>query len=525
MKIGQKIPSSGQKSEEREWVAVLDFGSQYTQLIARRARELGVYSRIFPPPVDLSQVCNPGLRGIILSGGPSSIYERGAPTLSPAVLTTGLPILGICYGLHLLGLAFGGKIYRAVKREYGRARLEIKQRGKLLKGIREGSLVWMSHGDYLTNLPPGFKALACTLNTPYATIEARDKSVYGVQFHPEVVHTRQGKRILGNFLYEICGCSGGWTPKSFISEAIGRIKDRVKGGKVVCGVSGGVDSTVMALLLNRSLGERAILLMVENGLLRKGEKVEVLDILSSLGLRVKLVRAKGLFLRRLKGVEDPEEKRRLIGQSFVEVFEKEAAQRGADFLAQGTLYPDLVESRSAFGGPSAVIKSHHNVGGLPSRMRLKLIEPLRELFKDEVRAVGKELGVPEEVSLRHPFPGPGLAVRIIGQVTEERLRMLRAADYIFIEELKKSGFYPRVWQAFAVLLPLRSVGVMGDFRTYERTVALRAVTSRDGMTADWSRLPDDLLRTVSSRIINEVNGVNRVVYDISSKPPSTIEWE
>lgn len=508
---------------EEENILVLDFGSQYTQLIARRVREQRVYCEIVPYDVSMETIESRHPLGIVLSGGPSSVYAERASLPDEEIFVLGIPILGICYGLQVMAHLLGGEVDRAARREYGRARFLIDDGEDIFQGLGSSTDVWMSHGDHLVVLPPGFVRLGHTENAGLAAVADRERRMYGVQFHPEVVHTPEGGAILRNFLYTVCGCTGQWTPEHFVESSVKRIRTQVNGGKVVCGLSGGVDSAVTAVLIHRAIGDQLIPVFVNNGLLRNGEVDEVLDNFRDLNVR--FVDASGLFLGDLEGVTDPEEKRKTIGERFVRVFEEEADRIGRiDFLAQGTLYPDVIESTST-RGPSATIKSHHNVGGLPERMRLRLVEPLRELFKDEVRAVGRVLGLPEEILERHPFPGPGLAVRVLGEVTEERLSLLREADRIFIQELKASGWYEKVWQAFVVLLPVRTVGVMGDERTYEHVVALRAVTSTDGMTADWAKLPPELLNRVSNRIINEVRGVNRVVYDVSSKPPSTIEWE
>lgn len=516
------------RKSTHETVIILDFGAQYTQLIARRVREAGVYCEILPfnaPPEEI-RARNP--KGLILSGGPSSVYDDSAPRLTHDLLTNGhAPILGICYGLQLIAHKLGGTVQPSNTREYGYARLQIVDpSSRLFVGLPPEMDVWMSHGDHVTAVPEGFVVTANTEGAINA-FENPAVGVYGVQFHPEVAHTPLGPQILRNFLFEICGCKGDWTPAAAIEEQIERIRETLgEKGRAICGLSGGVDSSVAAALVHRAVGARQTCFFIDNGLLREGEFETTLAMLKQeTKLNIVGVDASREFLSALAGVTDPETKRKRIGAAFIEVFEREATKLGGvGFLVQGTLYPDVIESVSV-RGPSATIKSHHNVGGLPEKMNLKLIEPLRELFKDEVRLIGAQLGVPEELLQRHPFPGPGLAVRILGEITEDRLRLVRAADRIFIEELRRAEMYAAVWQAFAVLLPVSSVGVMGDERTYEQAIAIRAVTSVDGMTADWARLPHDLLARVSARIVSEVKGVNRVVYDISSKPPSTIEWE
>ncbi|QER41582.1 glutamine-hydrolyzing GMP synthase [Thermodesulfobacterium sp. TA1] len=509
-------------------ILILDFGSQTTQLIARRIRELGVYSEIKPCFISLEEIKSFKPSGIILSGGPSSVYDIDAPTITPKIFELGVPVLGICYGVQLISHLLGGKVERSEKREFGPAFIKIVEENALFKGLKKGGVykVWMSHSDRIEVLPEGFYVLAETENTPFAAIAHKEKPVYGVQFHPEVIHTEIGQEVLGNFVFEVCGCEADWSMPSFIERTVEEIKELVKENeKVICALSGGIDSTVTALLVHKAIGDRLIPIFVNNGLLRKNEPEEVLSLMKSLGLKVDYVDASSLFLERLKGVEDPERKRKIIGETFIEVFEKEAKKfENVVYLAQGTLYPDVIESVS-FRGPSATIKSHHNVGGLPERMHLKLIEPLRELFKDEVRKIAELLGLPKHIIWRQPFPGPGLAIRIIGEVSEEKLNILREADAIVTEEMLNTGWYYQVWQSFAVLLPVKTVGVMGDARTYEYVVAIRCVESQDAMTADWVKLPYELLERLSNRIINEVKGVNRVVYDISSKPPATIEWE
>ncbi|HOO39965.1 MAG TPA: glutamine-hydrolyzing GMP synthase [Syntrophales bacterium] len=508
-------------------ILIIDFGSQYNQLIARRVREHHVYCQIEPPDIPLDQIRTLQPEGIILSGGPASIYEKGSPKVDPGIFELGIPVLGICYGMQYMVNILGGAVAGSNKREYGFAALTVKDGGGIFRGIEKETTCWMSHGDSIQALPAGFQATAVTDNTPVAAAENREKRFYGFQFHPEVVHTREGMRMLENFLFRVCRCEKSWTMESFARDAVEEIRSQVGSGRVILGLSGGVDSSVAALLLHQAVGDRLTCVFVDNGVLREGEAEKVQDVFRKhYRIRLRFVRAKKVFLDRLKGVADPERKRKIIGRTFIEIFEKEAKSiKGAAFLAQGTLYPDIIESRSAFGGPSAVIKSHHNVGGLPRRMRLKLIEPLKHLFKDEVRLLGRELGLPDEMIWRQPFPGPGLAIRIIGEVTDRRLSILKKADVILQDEIRAAGYYRKLWQSFAVLLPIKSVGIMGDRRTYEHILAIRAVTSDDAMTADWAKLPHDLLGRIANRIINEVRGVNRVVYDISSKPPSTIEWE
>jgi len=508
-----------------ELILILDFGSQYTQLIARRIRERNVYCEIVPFNADLSVYRDQNIKGYVLSGGPASVLQPDSPRLPQEFYDTDRPVLGICYGQQLIVYQLGGELSQTPNREYGRATLSVQEGGELFNGVKHSSQVWMSHGDMVERLPDGFAALASTSDILFAAIGNTVRRIYGVQFHPEVMHTEEGRKILNNFLFDICGVSGDWTTESFIESSVRQIRETVGDHNVILGISGGVDSTVTAALLNRAIGERMTAIFVNNGLLRKKEYEQVIASYKSLSINIKPVDASERFLDRLEGVVDPEKKRKIIGETFIDVFDEAARDIGdAKFLAQGTLYPDVIESVS-FKGPSATIKSHHNVGGLPDMMKLKIIEPLRELFKDEVRALGRELGLPESVVGRHPFPGPGLAVRIIGEITRDRLRVLRDADDIYISELHATGRYDKIWQAFAVLLPVQSVGVMGDERTYENVIALRAVTSTDGMTADWARIPDDILAKISNRIINEVRGVNRVCYDVSSKPPATIEWE
>ncbi len=505
-------------------ILVVNFGSQYVQLIARRVRELGVFSEIVHWDTPPDEVAKKRPFGLIFSGGPASVYQEGAPLPSLELYDLGVPILGICYGLQVITHQLGGRVEKADHQEYGRAELEVLKEDTLFQGLPKTFDVWMSHADRVEELPQGFERIGGSKGSPNAVIRDRRRKIYGLQFHPEVSHTEHGMEILRNFVFGVCRAEKNWEMGDFIEEKIEEIRERVGGSQVISALSGGVDSTVASVLVHRAVGDRLHCFFIDHGLLREGEREEVQRSLEAIGLPLKTVDAGELFLKRLRGVEDPEEKRKIIGNTFIEVFEKEAGEvKGARFLLQGTLYPDVVESAGIKG--SAKIKTHHNVGGLPEKMNLELLEPLRELFKDEVREIGKILGMPREILGRHPFPGPGLAIRIIGEVNEEDLSILRRADRIFIEELKREGLYERVWQAFAVLLPIRSVGVMGDLRTYEKVVALRAVESRDGMTADWFRLPQEFLDKVARRIINEVRGVGRVVYDISSKPPSTIEWE
>ncbi len=522
-------------------ILVLDFGSQYTQLIARRLRELSIYSEIVPPETSADVIRARRPAGIILSGGPKSVSDAGAPKCDPKLFELGSPVLGICYGMQLMADTLGGRVAPAAQREFGHATVRVRAAAgrdtsgrssvltadpaALFADVPAELRVWASHGDFVETAPAGFEVVATSANAPVAAMADPDRRLYALLFHPEVVHTESGLEILRNFAYGVCGCTGDWTMASFVDEAMARIRTQVGTGRVVCALSGGVDSTVAALILHRAIGAQLTCIFVDNGVLRLNEAAQILKRFERLKLPLVFVDGSAMFLSRLAGVTDPEQKRKIIGRAFIDVFEHEAAKLGTvDFLAQGTLYPDVIESVSIVGQAS-VIKSHHNVGGLPERMRMKLVEPLRELFKDEVRAVGRQLGLEEEFVVRQPFPGPGLAVRILGEVSAPRLDLLRRADAVVAEEIKRDGWYARLWQSFAVLLPVQSVGVMGDERTYEYTVAIRAVESRDGMTADWARLPHDLLARISSRIVNEVRGINRVVYDISSKPPSTIEWE
>lgn len=512
--------------QHTDTILIIDFGSQYTQLIARRIREQNVYSEIHPHTISFEDVQKINPKGLIFSGGPMSVYDSGAPEISSEFFNMNIPVLGICYGLQLIAKEFGGSVEPAEKREYGKAEIVIEKVSPLLKNVKNNSIVWMSHGDYITKLPQGFQINAITDNSPVCAISNNDKNIFGVQFHPEVVHTQNGGQIISNFLFDICNCKGDWTSQNFISSSIEEIKQKVGNKKAICALSGGVDSSVAAILVHQAIADNLICIHVDNGLMRKNESSAIMKMFQdNYHLNLISVDAEELFLERLKNIVDPEKKRKIIGNTFIEVFENEARKiPDAEFLIQGTLYPDVIESVQV-KGVSATIKTHHNVGGLPEKMNLKLIEPFRELFKDEVRAIGKELGLPDEFIGRHPFPGPGLAVRVLGDITKERLDILREADKIYIDEIKHAGIYNEIWQAFVVLLPVQSVGVMGDSRTYENVCALRAVTSLDGMTADWYRFDPEILEKISNRIIRDVKGINRVVYDISSKPPSTIEWE
>jgi len=509
-----------------EKILILDFGSQVTQLIARRVREQSVYCEIQPYNISLNKIREYAPKGIILSGGPSSVYDTDAPHSDPAIFDLGIPILGICYGMQLMTNQLGGKVERSDKREYGRAMMELDDVEDFFSGFDGRTEVWMSHGDRIDAMPDGFVRIAHTEHCPVAAMKDSERRFYGVQFHPEVVHTPRGEEMLGNFIFSVCNCSPVWTMASFIETELEDIRRKVGDGRVICGLSGGVDSSVVAVLIHRAIGDQLTCVFVNNGLLRKGEAEKVVNLFTKhFKINLKYVDASDRFLDKLAGITDPEQKRKIIGNEFIYLFEEEAKKLGkVDYLAQGTLYPDVIESVS-IKGPSAVIKSHHNVGGLPEKMNLKLLEPVRELFKDEVRLLGRELGMPDEVIHRQPFPGPGLAIRCICEITAERLEILREADAVVLDEIRKAGLYRDIWQSFAILLPVRTVGVMGDARTYDYTIAIRAVNSLDGMTADWVKLPYELLGSISSRIINEVKGVNRVVYDISQKPPSTIEWE
>jgi len=512
---------------EREAVIVIDFGSQYSLLIARRVRECQVYCELVPHDAPWEKIAPLNPRGFILSGGPRSVYEPNAPLAPSYIYESGLPVLGICYGMGVIARQLGGKVAPGTKREYGHAVLHLSNLDSpLFADLPESTPVWMSHGDRIEELPPGFTAIAYTENSPVAVMGNGD-GIFGLQFHPEVVHTPEGKTILRNFVRRVCGCKGNWTIGSFINDSLARIRESVGDGKVICALSGGVDSAVVATLIHRAIGDQLTCIFVNNGLLRREEVERTLKVFrENLGMNIRYVDASERFLSRLKGVIDPEIKRKAIGEEFIHVFEEEAKKAGkVDFLAQGTLYPDVIESVSSVSNVSAKIKTHHNVGGLPARMTLKLLEPLRYLFKDEVRRVGLELGLPEEMVWRQPFPGPGLAIRIIGEVTREKLEILRSADFIVMNEIKKAKLYRQLWQSFAILPDIHSVGVMGDYRTYGHVIAIRAVTSEDAMTADWARMPYDVLSRISNRIVNEVPEVNRVVFDITSKPPSTIEWE
>jgi len=508
-------------------ILILDFGSQYTQLIARRVRENKVFSRIIPFNTPAKEIAAMQPKGLILSGGPASVVEKKSPYPDKGIFKLGIPILGICYGMQAIAEMQGGRVKHTKGREYGKAELFIDNNRDLFSHLPGNFTCWASHGDFVTKLPPGFIVSAHTMNAPIAAISNKKKKIYGVQFHPEVTHTEKGNQILSNFLFKICGCLGRWTMESFIKECVENAKKTVGKDKVVLGLSGGVDSSVTAILLHKAIGKNSRCIFIDNGLLRKDEPEQIKKIFRAMfHLNLDYVDRSKRFLTRLKGVTDPEQKRKIIGEEFVRVFEEEAKKvRGVKYLAQGTLYPDVIESISPSGAPSRRIKSHHNVGGLPEHMKLKLIEPLRELFKDEVRQIARGLGLPDSIIMRQPFPGPGLAVRIIGEITEDRLRILREVDRRVVDEIRAAGLYDQIWQSFAVLLPIKTVGIMGDERTYENVVALRCVTSFDGMTADWVKLPYEILEKISNRIINEVKGVNRVVYDISSKPPATIEWE
>ncbi|MBA4250834.1 MAG: GMP synthase (glutamine-hydrolyzing) [Chlorobiaceae bacterium] len=512
--------------DKNQTILIIDFGSQYTQLIARKIREQNVYCEIHTHQISIESILSKSPKGIILSGGPMSVYDEDSIIIDKKIFELNIPLLGICYGLQLTAKLLGGKVEKAEDREYGKAILNNFSKSKILNNVSENSVVWMSHGDLVSDVPDGFKIVAKSEHSPVCAIENSEKNIFGVQFHPEVNHTLEGKKILRNFLFDICKCDGDWTSKNFIDKSIEEIRNKVCADDVICALSGGVDSTVAAVLVQKAIGEKLSCIHIDSGLMRKNESEQIEKIFNEkLELNVKYIDASELFLSKLKGVTDPEKKRKIIGNTFIEIFDEEAKKNHkVKYLVQGTLYPDVIESVSV-KGKSSLIKTHHNVGGLPEKMNLKLIEPFRELFKDEVRKIGKELNIPSEFLSRHPFPGPGLAVRILGEVNFVNLELLREADNIFIEEIKNHGLYDDIWQAFAVLLPISSVGVMGDSRTYEKVLALRAVASTDGMTADWYHFNSEFLATVSNKIVNKVKGINRIVYDISSKPPSTIEWE